>query len=79
MILTNSRSRKDDRVFQKNENQQMSITDSFNQLPEYLKDYLRKSWAHEFQNTIFPAINEERFPLFTVISLHGPILPSMLL
>ncbi|SDL44480.1 transposase [Halarsenatibacter silvermanii] len=22
---------------------------------------MRKSWAHEFQNTIFPDINEERF------------------
>jgi len=60
-------------VFQKNENQQMSITDSFNQLPEYLKDYLRKSWAHEFQNTIFPAINEERF---SVIYSDKPSRPN---
>ena len=60
-------------MFQTNKNQQISITDSFNQLPEYLKDYLRKSWAHEFQNTIFPAINEERF---SVIYSDKPSRPN---
>ena len=30
-------------------------------MPNYLKDNLRNSWAHPFQKHIFPAINEERF------------------
>lgn len=49
--------RKDYAVFHPNENQQISIKDSFNQPPENLKDYLRKTWALEFQDIIFHAIN----------------------
>ena len=30
-------------------------------MPKYLKENLRNSWAHAFQKYIFPAINEERF------------------
>ena len=41
--------------------QQISFFDSFEELPDYLKRYLLKSWAHPFQEVIFPAINEDRF------------------
>ncbi len=41
--------------------QQISFFDSFDELPDYLKKYLLKSWAHTFQETIFPEINEDRF------------------
>src|SRR6056297_2197156 len=48
-------------MFVKNSYQQLSLYDSFDDMPNYLQDYLRNSWAHTFQKIIFPAINEERF------------------
>ncbi|MBS3768115.1 MAG: hypothetical protein KGY75_08370 [Candidatus Cloacimonetes bacterium] len=48
-------------MFVKNSYQQLSLYDSFDDMPKYLQDYLRNSWAHTFQKNIFPAINEERF------------------
>jgi len=48
-------------MFVKNSYQQLSLYDSFDDMPKYLQDYLRNSWAHTFQKIIFPAINEERF------------------
>ena len=48
-------------MFVKNSHQQLSLYDSFDDMPKYLQDYLRNSWAHTFQEIIFPAINEERF------------------
>lgn len=48
-------------MFVPNNQQQLSLYDSFNDLPKYLQEYLRNSWAHTFQEVIFPAIKEERF------------------
>ena len=52
---------KDDKMYIPNCFQQISFFDSFDELPDYLKKYLLKSWAHTFQETIFPEINEDRF------------------
>ncbi len=48
-------------MFSKNKFQRISITDGFLNMPQYLKDMLLNSWAHTFQEIIFPAINEDRF------------------
>jgi hypothetical protein len=47
--------------FSKNEFQQLSFYDSVLNMPEYLKKILQDSWAHPFQQIIFPAIDEDRF------------------
>jgi len=48
-------------MWTKNSFQQMSFDDTVTNMPKYLKDYLKDSWAHTFQKIIFPAINEDRF------------------
>lgn len=48
-------------MFSKNEFQQLSFNDSVLNMPEYLKKILQDSWAHPFQQIIFPAIDEDRF------------------
>ena len=48
-------------MFVPNAHQQLSLYDSFRDLPKYLQEYLLNSWAHTFQEVIFPAIDEERF------------------
>lgn len=48
-------------MFVPNSHQQLSLYDSFKDLPKYLQEYLLNSWAHTFQEVIFPAIEEERF------------------
>ena len=48
-------------MFVPNSHQQLNFYDSFNDLPKYLQEYLLNSWAHTFQEIIFPAIKEERF------------------
>ena len=48
-------------MFSKNEFQQLSFNDSILNMPEYLKKILQDSWAHPFQQVIFPAIDEDRF------------------
>ena len=48
-------------MFVPNSHQQLSLYDSFKDLPKYLQGYLLNSWANTFQKVIFPAIEEERF------------------
>ena len=48
-------------MFLNNNFQRISIFDRFKNLPQYQKDMLLNSWAHKFQEIIFPAINENRF------------------
>src|SRR6056297_3431526 len=48
-------------MFVPNSHQQLSLYDSFKDLPKYLQEYLLNSWADTFQEIIFPAIDEERF------------------
>ncbi|MCF8002449.1 MAG: transposase [Halanaerobiales bacterium] len=48
-------------MWTKNSFQQMSFDDTVTNMPNYLKDFLKDSWAHTFQKIIFPAINEDRF------------------
>jgi len=48
-------------MFSKNPCKQMSIYDTLHDMPKYLRDYLLNSWAHVFNEKIFPAINEKRF------------------
>lgn len=48
-------------MFCRNSSQQISLNDPINNMPNYLKNILKKSWAHNFQKYIFPNINEERF------------------
>src|SRR6056297_4170564 len=50
-------------MFSKNKFQQMSFNDSVLNMPKYLKKILKDSWAHPFQQVIFPAINEDRFEI----------------
>lgn len=48
-------------MFRTNRMQQMSMTDSFLRLPEHVQKLVEKSWAKDFSECIFPAIDEERF------------------
>ena len=48
-------------MFVPNPRKQMSIYDSIDDMPEYLKEYLLNSWAYVFNKHIFPEINEDRF------------------
>ena len=48
-------------AFTLNESQQLSLDDSFLNLDERTKKFVIKSWAKDFSEIIFPAINEKRF------------------
>jgi len=48
-------------MFRKNESQQISIMDAFNNLTEREQKRMEKSWAKYFGDEIFPIINEEIF------------------
>ena len=48
-------------MFCRNNFQQTSLFDPISQMPKYLQDILKKSWAQSFRDHIFPLINEERF------------------
>lgn len=48
-------------AFVKNEYQQMKLTDTLNYLTERERKRVENSWAKEFAEVVFPAINEERF------------------
>ncbi len=60
-------------MFVPNKYQQVSMYDSFTDLPKYLQEYLLNSWARTFQEIIFPAINEDRF---TVLYSDKPSRPN---
>ena len=48
-------------AFTRNGSQQFTLEDSFLNLDERTKKFVTKSWAKDFSEIIFPAINEERF------------------
>ena len=48
-------------AFATNKNQQLALTDRYNNLTVREKKILESSWAKPFAEHIFPAINEERF------------------
>ena len=48
-------------AFLKNEAQQITLTDSYTSLSEREKGFLKKSWANDFADNVFPHINEDRF------------------
>jgi len=48
-------------AFTLNESQQLTLEDSFLNLDERTKRFVIKSWAKDFSEIIFPAINEKRF------------------
>lgn len=48
-------------MFYKNNAQQTTFLEPVAQMPKYLQDILKKSWAQTFRDYIFPKINEERF------------------
>jgi len=48
-------------MFCKNNAQQTTFLDPVAQMPKYLQDILKKSWAQAFRDYVFPQINEERF------------------
>lgn len=48
-------------AFTLNESQQLTLEDSFLNLDERTKKFVIKSWAKDFSEIIFPAINENRF------------------
>ncbi|WP_139902839.1 transposase [Clostridium thermarum] len=48
-------------MFCRNNVQQTSLLDPIAQMPKYLQDILKKSWAQAFRDQIFPLINEDRF------------------
>ena len=47
--------------FSPNQSQQLSVDDKVNFLSDREKRFLKNSWAKDFAENIFPAINEERF------------------
>lgn len=49
--------------FRKNETQQLSLEDSFDTASDRMKSFVLKSWAKDFGEIVFPAINEERFAI----------------
>ena len=48
-------------MFRENNAQQMRIDDSYLRLPEHVQRLVDKSWAKDFAEIVFPAINERRF------------------
>ncbi len=48
-------------AFKANAFQQMNLTDTYFSLSERNKNFLKKSWAYDFAEQVFPNINEERF------------------
>ena len=48
-------------AFTRNGSQQFTLEDSFLNLDERTKKFVTKSWAKDFSEIIFPAINEDRF------------------
>lgn len=48
-------------MFTSNSFQQISFFDKVHNMPKYLQKMLYNSWAHIFQEYIFPEINENRF------------------
>ena len=48
-------------AFKTNDYQQMTLTDSFLNLSPRTQKIVEKSWAKDFADIVFPAINEERF------------------
>ena len=48
-------------MFCRNNTKQTTFLDPIEQMPKYLQDILKKSWAQTFREHIFPLINEERF------------------
>ena len=48
-------------MFRANETQQITLHDSFLNLPEHVQRLVERSWAKDFADCVFPAINEERF------------------
>lgn len=48
-------------AFRTNKYQQISIEDEFNRLSPRTKKIVEQSWAKDFADIVFPAINEERF------------------
>lgn len=47
--------------FKTNQNQQLTLTDSFINLSPRTQKIVMNSWCKDFANIVFPAINEERF------------------
>ncbi|MEF9880431.1 MAG: DDE transposase, partial [Clostridia bacterium] len=47
--------------FVTNENQQISLTDTFSTQSLRTQKFVENSWAKGFAEIVFPAINEERF------------------
>lgn len=48
-------------AFRSNPYQQISMDDEFNRLSPRTKKIVEKSWAKDFADIVFPAINEDRF------------------
>jgi len=62
--------------FKTNNSQQINLQDHFLELNDRERKILLKSWAKEFADVVFPAINEERFSvLYSVNSASRPNRP----
>ena len=48
-------------AFKTNDYQQITLTDTFLNLSPRTRKIVEKSWAKDFADIVFPAINEERF------------------
>ena len=48
-------------MFRANDAQQMTMDDSYLRLLEHVRRLVDKSWAKDFAEIVFPAINEARF------------------
>lgn len=48
-------------AFRKNDFQQLTINDAFGKLSPRTQKIVKNSWAKDFADIVFPAINEERF------------------
>ena len=54
-------------MFRRNESQQLTIDGGLFNLTEREMKVLKKSWAYDFGNIIFPNINENLFYAYIVI------------
>jgi len=61
-------------MWSENNFQQLSFDDILLNMPEYLKNFLKDSWAHIFKKVISPVIDENSFLLFAVIN-HQVLIP----
>lgn len=62
-------------MFRANDTQQITLYDSYLRLPAHIQRLINKSWAKDFADMVFPAINEERFSVLYSTEYSRPNTP----